>query len=83
MDDLSQTGQIVRRVGLSYPVLYTSGDPTTPQAYSGLMDGGKHPFPGTYVIGRDGMIHYEFIGSNYVERASTDDVIEVLQRLAG
>lgn len=83
MDDLSETGQVVRRVGLSFPVLYSSGDPVTPLAYSGLMDGGTHPFPGTYVIGQDGEIHYEFVGRNYVERAPSDDVMDVLRRLAG
>lgn len=83
MDDLSETGQIVRRVGLEFPVLYSSGDPATPLAYSGLMDGGSHPFPGTYVIGRDGNVHYEFIGRNYIERAPTRDVIDTLRELAG
>ncbi len=83
MDDLSDTGRIVRRVGLTFPVLYSSGDPATPRAYSGLMDGGTHPFPGTYVIGRDGRIHYEFVGRNYVERAPTSDVMDALRNLAG
>ncbi len=83
MDDLSETGQIVRRVGLNFPVLYSSGDPSTPLAYSGLMDGGSHPFPGTYVIGKDGNIHYQFVGRNYIERAATGDVIHVLRQLAG
>ncbi len=82
MDDLSETGQIVRRVGLMFPVLYSSGDARPPLAYSGLMDGGTHPFPGTYVIGKDGQIHYEFIGRNYIERAPTGDVIDVLRQLA-
>ena len=81
MDDLSETGQIVRRVGLEFPVLYSSGDSSTPRAYSGLMDGGTHPFPGTYVIGKDGHMHYEFVGRNYIERASTGDVLDVLRQL--
>ncbi len=83
MDDLRQTGEIVRRVGLDFPVLYSSGDPTAPLAYSGLMDSGTHPFPGTYVIGTDGEIHYEFVGRNYIERAPTEDVMGVLRDLAG
>ncbi len=82
MDDLRDTGEIVRRVGLNFPVLYSSGDPAIPLAYSGLMDGGSHPFPGTYVIGKDGLIHYEFIGRNYFERAPTNDVLDVLRQLA-
>ena len=80
--DLSETGQIVRRVGLSFPVLYSSGDARPPLAYAGLMDGGTHPFPGTYVIGKDGQIHYEFVGRNYIERAPIGDVINVLRQLA-
>ena len=82
MDDLSETGEIVRRVGLTFPVLYSSGNPDAPLAYSGLMDGGTHPFPGTYVVGKDGNIHYEFMGRNYVERAPVDDVLETLRQLA-
>ena len=83
IDDLRETESIVGRVGLSFPVLYSSGDPTVPLAYSGLMDGGTHPFPGTYVIGRDGQLHYEFVGRNYIERAPTSEVMDVLRRLAG
>ncbi len=83
MDDLRDTSEIVRRVGLSFPVLYSSGDPTAPLAYSGLMDGGTHPFPGTYVIGKDGNVHYEFVGRNYIERAPANVVMDVLRDLPG
>jgi peroxiredoxin len=47
------------------------------------MDGGEHPFPATYVIGKDGQVHYEFVGRNYVDRAPIEDVLNALRSLEG
>lgn len=83
MDDLSQTEQLVQQVGIEFPLLYSSGDPTVPLAYAGLMDSDTNAFPGTYIIGADGQLKYEFVGEDYTQYAPTDEVIEQLEALAG
>ena len=82
MDDLSETEQLVRQVGIEFPLLYSSGDPTIPLAYSGLMDGGANAFPGTYIIGTDGQLKWEYVGENYTDYAPTTEVIAQLEALA-
>ena len=81
MDDLGDTAQLVQRVGIQFPVLYSSGNLDIPLAYSGLMDAGSNAFPGTYLIGKDRLIHYEFVGDSHTERPSTGEIIEALRQL--
>ena len=81
MDNLSETGQLVQRVGIQFPVLYSSGNTDVPLAYSGLMDSGSNAFPGTYVIGKDRLIHYEFVGGDHTDRAPVSEIIDALRQL--
>lgn len=81
MDDLGDTAQLVQRVGIQFPVLYSSGNPDIPLAYSGLMDAGSNAFPGTYVIGKDRLIHYKFVGRDHRERAPVSEIIDALRQL--
>jgi peroxiredoxin len=81
MDDLGDTAQLVQRVGIQFPVLYSSGNSDVPLAYSGLMDSGANAFSGTYVIGTDRAIHYEFVGSDHTDRAPASEIIDALRQL--
>jgi peroxiredoxin len=81
MDDLRDTAQLVQRVGIQFPVLYSSGNTDVPLAYSGLMDSGANAFPGTYVIGKDRQIHYQFVGKNHTDRAPVSEIIDALRQL--
>jgi len=41
------------------------------------------PYPGTYVIDADGVIRYAWVQEDYRQRAEPDEVIAVVQELAG
>jgi hypothetical protein len=83
MDNLSETEQLVRQVGIEFPLLYSSGDPTVPLAYAGLMDNGANAFPATYIIRADGTLHWQYIGDDYTDWAPTSEVIAQLTALSG
>lgn len=38
--------------------------------------------PATFVVGRDGIIRYLYVGSSQVDRAPVEDVLDALQRAA-
>lgn len=39
------------------------------------------PFPATYVVGRDGVIQFAFVQSDYTQRAEPEKVLEVLREM--
>ena len=41
----------------------------------------KLPIPATFIIGKDGKIIYEFVNSDYTQRASAEDVIAALEQV--
>lgn len=41
------------------------------------------PLPATYVVGRDGVVSYAFVSSDYTARAEPDDVVAAVRVLAG
>ncbi len=51
-------------------------------AYNG-DDSFEIPMPATYIIGRDGEIHYAFVDADYTQRLEPEVIVRELQQLAG
>lgn len=41
------------------------------------------PLPATYVVNRDGVVHYVFVAADYTRRADPDEVVAAARALAG
>jgi peroxiredoxin Q/BCP len=68
---------------IAYPLLSDTGSKTI-EAYgirnkeaTGRTSG--IPYPGTYIIGRDGVIRSKLFLEGYKERASTDAIVQALK----
>ena len=79
VDDLRGAQEIADQVGIPFPILY---DPSadTPRAYD-VYDllGDRRAAPATFVVDRDGVIQWKYVGRFIGDRPS---VREVLRQLA-
>lgn len=79
MDDLNGAESLARRVGISFPVLYTSKDSTIPKAYNvynRLNDG--LATPSVFIIDTDGRIVWQKIGRSKTDRVAGSTVLRNL-----
>ena len=75
-DDLSGAEQLAPKVGIEFPVLYTSGDNSVPQAYDAFnLFGDGLASASVFIVNSNGEITYENIGSNYRHQVSARTVI--------
>ena len=81
MDNLAGAESLVPRAsgGITYPILYTSGDATVPRAYNAynrLNDG--LATPAVFIIDTAGRIVWQNIGRHKADRVSGRDVLRNL-----
>ena len=74
MDDLTGADNIARRVGITFPVLYTSGDSSVMEAYD--VYSGSLAIPSVFVINPQGEIAWQFISPNYTQRVLPERVLK-------
>ena len=74
MDDLTGADTIASRVGITFPVLYTSGDASVFEAYD--VYGGELAIPSVFVINPQGKIAWKFISPNYTQRVLPERVLK-------
>ncbi len=80
IDDLSQAVHAVEQLGLEFPVLYDeTGDVV--KSYGVFNQGTGYAVPSTFIIDTEGVVRWEFIGSDS-HRTSTRDIIEQLEQLS-
>ncbi len=75
-DDLTGADDIAQRVGIKFPVLYTSKNNDVPKAYNvfDLFNDGLAS-ASVFIINKNGEIVYEDIGRNYAHQVSANTVI--------
>ena len=79
MDDLNGAESIAGRVGISFPVLYTSKDSAIPKAYNvynRLND--RLATPSVFIIDTDGRIVWQKIGRSKTDRVAGSTVLRNL-----
>lgn len=80
IDDLSEASNAVETLGLEFPILYDeSGDVV--KSYGVFNEGSGYAIPSTFIIDTEGVVRWEFIGSDS-HRTSTRDIIEQLELLS-
>ena len=80
IDDLSEASNAVETLGLEFPILYDeSGDVV--RSYGVFNEGSGYAIPSTFIIDTEGVVRWEFIGSDS-HRTSTRDIIEQLELLS-
>ena len=79
-DDLSGAQTIVEKVGIPFPVLY---DPEMGiiGKYGARKEGSKFSIPTTFVIDKDGIIRWKYVGSRY-DRPETSVIMAQLRDVA-
>ena len=75
VDDLSGADTIASRVGVTFPVLYTSGDSSVMEAYDVYNAGNQLARPSVFVINPQGEIAWKFISPNYTQRVLPERVL--------
>lgn len=81
-DNLSGAQEIVRRVGISFPILYDSAADVVREygVYDLLGDG--LAAPATFVIDTGGVVRWSYVGRRTSDRASAQEVLHQLEQLA-
>ena len=79
-DDLSGAEQAARDWGPPFPILY---DPGAGVIQDFGVYTGKLAKPSTFVIDKDGVIRWKYIGANKNDRPSPGDVIQQLKAIEG
>lgn len=81
VDNLDAAGQVVEELGIPFPVLYDTSRnvPRLYMVYNLLGD--KLAAPATFILDKDGVIAWKYVGQVIGDRASTDDIISQLEAL--
>ena len=75
-DDLRDAEELAPRIGVKFPVLYTSGDNSVPKAYNVFnLFGDNLASASVFIVDKNGKIIYENIGSNYRHQVSGKTVL--------
>ena len=78
-DNLNGAESIANRVGIDFPVLYTSKDNSIPMAYNVFdLFGDGLASASVFIIDPDGKITYSNIGRNYRHQVSASTVLRNL-----
>ena len=78
-DDLSGAENVAQRVGINFPVLYTSGDSTVPKAYNvfDLHDDGLAS-PAVFIINPQGEITWKYISPTQYRQVLSTRILKNL-----
>lgn len=81
-DNLSGAQEIVRRVGIPFPILYDRAADVVREygVYDLLGDG--LAAPATFVIDTGGVVRWSYVGRRTSDRASAQEVLHQLEQLA-
>ncbi|MCH7606595.1 MAG: peroxiredoxin family protein [Chloroflexi bacterium] len=81
VDDLSEAAYIVEEIGLRFPVLYNPDADVVRQygVYDLLGDG--LATPATFVIDRQGNVHWKYVGRTISDHPSSQQIISKLKEL--
>ena len=82
-DDLSKAQVVAEGLALPFPILYNPDASTVKDygVYNLLRD--RLATPSTFVIDKDGVIRWKYIGKGINDRPSTDEVIDQLRGIEG
>lgn len=82
MDETEDSNKLAGSLGIRFPLL---ADPGLKAALSfGVaMDGEDIAVPSVFIVGKDGRIHYRYIGESITDRPSPADLIEAIKKIEG
>ena len=78
VDDLAGADDVVRRIGIPFHVLY---DPSREVPMSYMND--RLAAPSTFVVDRDGVIRWKYVGRSLGDRPATSTILRELAELGG
>ena len=81
-DNLDGPLAFAAREGLEFPILFTSRDPSVPQAY-GVFDlfGDGLASASMFLIDKQGEVAWKSIGENYTHQVDPAEIIEQVEKL--
>lgn len=80
-DDLSEARVIAERLELPFPILYnTDADVVISYDVYNLLGDGVAA-PSTFIIGKDGVIRWKYVGRSTDDRSDTSEIISELRSL--
>ena len=81
-DNFEGSETLIRQVAPRFPMLYTSGDNTVPQAYDVFdLFGDGLASASVFVIDKSGEVVWQSIGTNYRHQVSAGTILSQLERL--
>ena len=83
VDDLSDATKVVEELGIPFPVLYdpSTGVPEAYMVYDLLGDG--LAAPATFIVDREGIIRWKYVGRSIGDRAATSEILAQLSQIDG
>ncbi len=81
-DNFEGSETLIRQVAPRFPMLYSSGDNTVPQAYDVFdLFGDGLASASVFVIDKSGAVVWESIGTNYRHQVSAGTILSQLGKL--
>ena len=81
VDDLTQAGYVVDRLGLEFPIMYDpQADVVKRYGVFNLLNDGLAT-PATFLIDTQGNIRWKYVGVNISDRPSTKSIFRQLKKL--
>ena len=83
VDDLAGADNVVQRIGIPFHVLYDPSRevPMSYMVYNLLND--RLATPSTFIVDRDGVIRWKYVGRSIGDRPSTSTILRELTELGG
>ena len=81
-DNFEGSETLIQQVGPRFPMLYSSGDNTVPQAYDVFdLHGDGLASASVVLLDKSGAIVWESIGGSISHKVSTEEIVEQLEKL--
>ncbi len=81
-DDFEGSETLIRQVAPRFPMLYTGGDNSVPQAYDVFdLHGDGLASASVFLIDKSGAIVWESIGASIRHQVSAEEIVEQLEKL--
>lgn len=82
VDEAEDSNKLAGTLGIRFPLL-SDPDLKAALSFGVAMDGQDIAVPSVFIVGKDGRIHYRYIGESVTDRPSPSDLIEAIKKIEG
>lgn len=82
VDEAEDSNRLAGTLGLTFPLL-SDPDLAAALSFGVAMEGQDIAVPSVFIVGKDGRIHYRYVGESVTDRPTSADLIDAIKKIEG